>query len=202
MNLVVEGTVGCGKTTFGKFLSEKINIKLYEELVNSDTPILLDKFYKKQKRWAFALQIHFLNERFRMIKEINKLESGILDRSIYGDSIFAQLLHEDDKMSKEEYNTYKTLLNNMLEHVNQPHLMIYLKCSTETAVQRIAIRNRGIETEVPMNYWMRLNYKYESWYNDYNLSEKLCLNVDDFNVFDEKQREEYLNIVINKLKEI
>lgn len=198
MNLVVEGTVGCGKTTFGKFLSEKINIKLYEELVNSDTPVLLDKFYKKQKRWSFALQIHFLNERFRMIKDINKLKSGILDRSIYGDSIFAQLLHEDDKMSKEEYNTYKTLLNNMLEHVEPPQLMIYLKCSTETAIQRIATRNRGIESEVPINYWMRLNDKYESWFNEYNLSEKLCLNVDDFNVFDEKQREEYLNIIVNK----
>jgi deoxyadenosine/deoxycytidine kinase len=196
--LVVEGTVGCGKTTFGKFLSEKINIKLYEELVNSDTPVLLDKFYKKQKRWSFALQIHFLNERFRMIKDINKLKSGILDRSIYGDSIFAQLLHEDDKMSKEEYNTYKTLLNNMLEHVEPPQLMIYLKCSTETAIQRIANRNRGIESEVPINYWMRLNDKYESWYNEYNLSEKLCLNVDHFNVFDEKEREEYLNIIVNK----
>jgi len=202
MNIAIESTVGAGKTTFGKFLSEKINIKLYEELVNSDTPVLLDKFYKKQKRWSFALQIHFLNERFRMIKDINKLESGILDRSIYGDSIFAQLLHEDGKMSKEEYNTYKTLLNNMLEHVTPPQLMIYLKCSTETAIQRIATRNRGIETEVPINYWMRLNDKYESWYNQYNLSEKLCLNVDDFNVFDEKQREEYLNIVVKKLKEM
>ena len=200
MNLAIESTVGAGKTTFGKFLSEKINIKLYEELVNNDTTVLLDKFYKKQKRWSFALQIHFLNERFRMIKEINKLESGILDRSIYGDGIFAQLLHEDGKMSKEEYNTYKTLLNNMLEHVTPPQLMIYLKCSTETAIQRIAKRNRGIETEVPINYWMRLNDKYESWYNEYNLSEKLCLNVDDFNVFDEKQREDYLNIVVNKLK--
>lgn len=200
MKICVEGTVGSGKSTFGRFLSEKVNIKLYEELVNSDTPVLLDKFYKKQKRWSFALQIHFLNERFRMIKDINKLKSGILDRSIYGDSIFAQLLHEDDKMSKEEYNTYKTLLNNMLEHVDPPQLMIYLKCSTETAIQRIATRNRGIETDVPINYWMRLNDKYESWYNEYNLSEKICLNVDDFNVFDEKQRVEYLNIIVNKLK--
>lgn len=198
--IVIEGTVGCGKTTFGNFLSELINIKMYEELVNNDTNVLLDKFYAKQKRWAFALQIHFLNDRFKMIKEINKLESGILDRSIYGDSIFAELLHEDDKMSKEEYNTYKSLLNNMLEHITPPQLLIYLECSTDTAIQRIAKRNRGIETEVPINYWLRLNEKYDSWYNNYNLSEKICLNVDNFNIFDEKQREEFLNVIVNKLK--
>lgn len=196
----VEGTVGAGKTTFAKFLSDFVNIKLYEELTSNDTTVLLDKFYNKQKRWSFALQIHFLNERFRMIKEINKVSKGILDRSIYGDSIFAELLYEDGKMSKEEYNTYKTLLNNMLEHVNPPNLMIYLKCSTETAINRIAIRNRGIETDVSINYWMRLNEKYEKWYNQYNSSEKIFLNVDDFNVFDENQRNVYLNIIDTKLK--
>jgi len=200
--IAIESTVGAGKTTFGKFLSKKINIKLYEELINEDTTVLLDKFYNKQKRWSFALQIHFLNERFRMIKEINKLSNGILDRSIYGDKIFAKLLHDDKKMSKEEYNTYKTLHNNMLEHIKPPNLMIYLECSTDTAINRIANRNRGIETEVPMNYWLKLNKEYESWFNKYNISEKIKLNVDNFNVFDQNERENYLNIITEKLKEI
>lgn len=200
VSLAVEGTVGCGKTTFSKFLSEYINIPLYEELSNSDTIILLDKFYADQERWSFALQVHYLNERFKMIKDINKLNNGILDRSIYGDSIFAQMLHEDNKMSKEEYNTYKTLLDNMLEHVKPPQLTIYLKCSTVTAVKRIAHRNRGIETEVPLKYWLRLNEKYDQWYNQYNISEKIYLDVDDFNVFDEKQRKTYLDIIADKLK--
>jgi len=199
MNIVVEGTVGCGKTTLGKFLSEFTNFKLYEELTSDDTSVLLDKFYTDQTRWSFALQIHFLNERFRMIKEINKLSEGILDRSIYGDKIFAEMLHEDDKMTKEEFNTYKTLLDNMLEHIKPPHLMIYLKCSTETAVQRIAARNRGIETSVPMKYWLRLNDKYESWYNEYNQSEKMSLNVNDFNIYDDIQRKEFLNKILYKL---
>ena len=202
MMIAIEGTVGCGKTTLGKFLSEYTNIKLYEELSNSDTTILLDKFYANQERWSFALQVHYLNERFKMIKMINKLSTGILDRSIYGDSIFAKMLHEDGKMTNEEYNTYKTLLENMLEHVIPPQLTIYLKCSTDTAVKRIAHRNRGIETDVPMKYWLRLNDKYDQWFNQYNKSEKMCIEVDDFNVYDEKQRIDLLNKITNKLKEI
>ncbi len=200
--LVVEGTVGSGKTTLGKFLSEYLNIKLYEELSNDDTTILLDKFYADQERWSFALQVHYLNERFKMIKNINNLSTGILDRSIYGDSIFAKMLHEDGKMTNEEYNTYETLLNSMLEHVTPPQLTIYLKCSTDTAVKRIAHRNRGIETEVPMKYWLRLNEKYDMWYNQYNQSEKMCLEVDDFNVYDENQRIEYINKIALKIDEI
>lgn len=202
MMIAIEGTVGCGKTTLGKFLSEYTNIKLYEELSNDDTTILLDKFYANQERWSFALQVHYLNERFKMIKNINKLSTGILDRSIYGDSIFAKMLHEDTKMSNEEYNTYKTLLDNMLEHVTPPNLTVYLKCTTDTAVKRIAHRNRGMETDVPMKYWLRLNDKYDQWFDQYNKSEKLCLEVDDFNIYDEKQRIEYLDKIVNKLKEI
>jgi deoxyadenosine/deoxycytidine kinase len=196
--IVIEGTVGCGKTTLAKFLAEKSKIKMYEELSNNDTIVLLDDFYANQKRWSFALQIHFLNERFRMIKEINKNTKGILDRSIYGDKIFAKMLHEDDKMTVEEYNTYTTLLNNMLEHVNPPDLIVYLKCSTDVAVDRLNKRNRGIESDVPISYWQRLNNKYDEWYDNYNMSDKMSINVDEFNVFNINQRENILNEILVK----
>lgn len=194
---VVEGTVGCGKTTLAKFLAEKIQIKLFEELSNKDTTVLLDDFYKNQKRWSFALQVHFLNERFRMIKQINKEEKGILDRSIYGDKIFAKMLHDDDKMTTEEYNTYDTLLSNMLEHVKPPHIMVYLQCSTNVAIERLNKRDRGIESDVPLSYWKNLNNKYEEWYDNYSESDKMILNVDNFDVFNTEQRENILNKIIN-----
>lgn len=194
---VVEGTVGCGKTTLAKFLAEKIQIKLFEELSNKDTTVLLDYFYKNQKRWSFALQVHFLNERFRMIKQINKEEKGILDRSIYGDKIFAKMLHDDDKMTTEEYNTYDTLLSNMLEHVKPPHIMVYLQCSTNVAIERLNKRDRGIESDVPLSYWKNLNNKYEEWYDNYSESDKMILNVDNFDVFNTEQRENILNKIIN-----
>jgi deoxyadenosine/deoxycytidine kinase len=201
-NIVIEGSVGVGKSTLGRFLSEYTKIPLYEELVNNDTTILLDKFYADQKRWSFALQIHFLNERFKMIKNINKSSTGILDRSIYGDNIFAQLLNEDGNMTNEEYNTYHTLLYNMLEHVQPPHLLVYLKSSTDVAVKRLNERNRGIESTVPFGYWDRLNNKYDSWYDNYNFSEKMCIEVDNFDVYNDSQREAVLNLIISKAKEI
>lgn len=197
MMLVIEGTVGCGKTTLAKYLSEYTGIKLYEELTNNDTLVLLDKFYKDLKRWSFALQIHYLNERFKMIKIINSNNSGILDRSIYGDNIFAHMLNEDGNMTDEEYRTYTKLLDNMLEHVKPPQLTVYLKCSTDVAISRLNKRNRGIESEVPFSYWKRLNEKYDEWYNNFDKSKKMCIDVNDFNIFNEKQRSEIIENIMN-----
>lgn len=194
--IVVDGVVGAGKTTLANILKEEFNLQLYEELNDEDTLVLLDKFYENKKRWSFTLQVHFLNKRFAMIKEIHKKSGGLLDRSIFGDRIFAEMLNEDGEMSNEEYRTYSTLLDNMLEHSQDPTLLIYLKCSVNNAVDRIKSRNRGIEAEVPRRYWERLNQKYENWYEEYNYSPKITIDMNKTDLFNPKDREE----VINKIK--
>lgn len=183
--LIVDAVVGAGKTTLATIISKKTGLKLYEELCNQDTFGLLDRFYADQERWAFTLQIHFLNERFRMIKEIHRNGGGLLDRSIFGDKIFAEMLCEDGKMSPEEYRTYSTLLDNMLEHALPPTLLIYLRCDVDTAIERIAKRNRGSESSVPRRYWERLNEKYNQWYGKYDLSPKFEINAREFDPSDE-----------------
>jgi deoxyadenosine/deoxycytidine kinase len=202
MVLVIDGTVGCGKSTLGKLLEHRLGIKLCEELSNTDTTELLDRFYRDQERWSFALQIHFLNERFRMIKDIHKAGKGLLDRSIFGDRIFAEMLNEDGMMLDEEYRTYSTLLDSMLEHVKPPSVMVYLECSTETAIKRINKRNRGEECNVPHEYWERLNTKYDKWFEEYDLSPKICINVDNLDLMVESEREIILKRIENKLKEL
>ncbi len=176
--IIIEGQIGVGKTTAGELLEREFDIRLYRELQHSETHSLLNRFYADQPRWAFTLQIHFLNERFRMIKEIRRDGGGALDRSIYGDRIFADVLHEDGAMSDEEYATYETLFLNMLEHVQPPDLLIYLDCTVETAMERIKKRNRGLESGIPRDYLDRLNRRYLAWYEGYDYSPKLLLDTD------------------------
>ncbi|MFE7821399.1 deoxynucleoside kinase [Priestia megaterium] len=206
--ILVDGVVGVGKTTLAKLLSERFNIPLFEELSNADTEDLLNRFYADKTRWAFTLQIHFLNERFRMIKEIHKKGHGILDRSIFGDNIFAEMLAEDKEaggegMTYEEYRTYDTLLDNMLEHAQPPDLLIYLECSPEVAKQRIDNRGRGLESTVEMSYWERLNQKYSDWYENYKHSAKVLINVDNLDFANNKEDQESVLAFIGKtLKDI
>ncbi|MTI54597.1 deoxynucleoside kinase [Geosporobacter ferrireducens] len=198
--ICIDGVVGSGKTTLAELLEKKLNLKLYNELANQDTEILLDKFYRDRHRWAFTMQIHFLNERFRMIKEVHKNRGGLLDRSIFGDKIFASMLHEDGYMSREEFLTYSTLLDNMLEHTQPPLLMIYLKCSVDKAVENIQKRGRAYELIVPRIYWERLNEKYTQWHKEYQLSPLLAIDVDHLDIL--LQQDLILEIIGDQIKKL
>lgn len=178
--IIIEGQIGVGKTTMGEILEERFGTPLFRELTNPDTLALLDRFYADKPRWAFTLQIHFLNERFRMIKEIFRTGGGSLDRSIFGDRIFAQMLRADGDMSDEEYRTYSTLLDNMLEHAQDPRLLIYLHCRVDTALARIRKRNRGLESDIPRDYLENLNRRYLDWYDSYDRSEKVFIDTEEY----------------------
>ena len=180
MVIVIDGVVGAGKSTLAEKVSNKLGIKLYSELQNDSTMNLLENFYKDKKRWAFTLQVHFLNERFRMIKEIHKNGGGILDRSIFGDRIFASMLNEDGYMSDDEFQTYTTLLDNMLEHAQVPTALVYIDCDLDTAMSRIKVRGRDMEQAVDTKYWSRLNEKYAEWYRSYDISPKISIGANTY----------------------
>ncbi len=200
MVIIIDGVVGAGKSTLAEKVSNKLNIPVFYELQNEETNTLLEEFYKDKKRWAFTLQIHFLNERFRMIKEIHKNGGGILDRSIFGDRIFASMLHEDGYMTTEEFNTYSSLLNNMLEHSKDPTLLVYIDCDLETAVERIGVRGRQMEQSVDEVYWKRLNEKYTNWYSEYNVSKKISISAKSYHPNNDKDIEEISNQILDKIK--
>jgi deoxyadenosine/deoxycytidine kinase len=115
-----------------------------------------------------------------MIKQIHKNGGGILDRSIFGDRIFASMLNEDGYMTDDEFATYTTLLDNMLEHSQNPHFLIYIDCDIETAMSRIKKRGRDMEQSVDRYYWNRLNQKYQDWYNNYDLSDKVSIGATSY----------------------
>lgn len=194
--IVVDGIVGAGKTTLGEKLEEGLNLQLYREMASTDTGKLLDRFYADKERWSFTMQIHFLNVRFAQIKEIHRKNGGLLDRSIFGDRIFAEMLMEDGEMSVEEFNTYSTLLDNMLEHAKNPSLMIFIECDVNTALDRIHRRNRGLETKVERTYWERLHDKYAKWIDNYDLSDVIRVNANEFDAFNQ----DHINELVKRVE--
>jgi deoxyadenosine/deoxycytidine kinase len=186
--IIIEGQIGVGKTTMGEILEQEAGVPLFRELTNPYTLNLLDRFYADKKRWAFTLQIHFLNERFRMIKDIFRKGGGTLDRSIFGDRIFAEMLYHDGDMLEEEFQTYSTLLDNMLEHAQNPDLLVYLDCTVDTAIARIRKRNRGLESGIPREYLENLNRRYLDWYHRYDLSPKIMIDTEKYPLEDPESR--------------
>ncbi|WP_238883525.1 deoxynucleoside kinase [Clostridium sp. YIM B02551] len=198
--IVIDGVVGVGKSTLMMLLEDEGYVLFKEPVL--ENPIL-EKFYYDRKRYAFALQVYFLNNRFKFIKEAGKIENAIMDRSIYGDAIFPKLLKEVGDMSIEEFDIYCNLLGNLLEHVKPPKLMIYLQISVDEAINRIRSRGRSYEQVVEREYWETLNREYEEYFSSYTISPLLKINVDklDFENIQEDRRY-IIGLIKDKLKDI
>lgn len=196
MFVVVAGNIGCGKTTLTKKLSERLAWKPHFESV-TDNPYLAD-FYENMDRWSFPLQVYFLNHRFRTHKLIESgSASAVQDRSIYEDAnIFARALYEQGNLDKRDYDNYQCLYESMIEYLNPPTLMIFLKRSVPKLLERISMRGRDYEQTIPVDYLTRLNNYYNEWYDNYNLGKSLIVDTDDLDFLD---NEEHFDRLISKI---
>ncbi|MBM7562665.1 deoxynucleoside kinase [Fusibacter tunisiensis] len=184
MAIVIDGIIGAGKTTVGEFISRELGIPLFQELKDdgkeSRAQRMLDLFYETPDRWSAIIQVMFLNDRFKDLKRIERDgNSAVLDRSIYGDEIFARTIHERGEMTHDEFEIYRDLLHNMLAHIKVPEILIYIDVSVDVAMNRIRKRARSTEGDtIPRDYMEDLKRNYESWYNAYNISPKVRINFD------------------------
>ena len=198
--IVIEGVVGVGKSSLMRILAKQGYTEFEEPVV--DNPIL-DKFYHDRVRYSFPLQVFFLNKRFEHIKKAKDVVSAVMDRSIYGDAIFARMLNLNGEMSDEEFGIYSELLENMLEHVQAPKLMVYLEIGVDEAMKRIQKRGRDYELIVERDYWEKLNKEYHDYFNQYTLSPILTINVDNIDFENNPEDQAYvLKLIQDKLVEI
>ena len=184
----VAGNIGVGKTTFTKKISEVFGWSPYYESV-IDNPYLND-FYKDMHRWSFNLQIYFLYHRFRSHQEMLNSQIGVIqDRTIYEDvEIFAKNLYKMQYLTKRDWNSYKNLFEIMIQFIEKPHLIIYLRATTDTLISRIKGRSRDFEKDIDIEYLYKLNVSYEKWIKSLNKNEIMIINTDDFNIFEDKSK--------------
>ena len=197
MYISIAGNIGAGKTTLTTKLAKHYKWEAHYEDVENN-PYLND-FYKDMQRWAFNLQVYFLNSRFRQVIEIkNSGDNYIQDRTIYEDAyIFAPNLHMMGLMSTRDFDNYMQIFNLMDEFIKGPDLLIYLRASVSTLVTQIQKRGREYENSIRLDYLTRLNERYEAWISEYNKGKLLTIDVDDLNF---SENEEDLGKIINKVE--
>lgn len=170
--------MGSGKSTLVDFLARTYDVSPFYE-PNEENPYLPD-FYKDMKRWAFRSQLYFLSNKFRLHQQLDRTPGVVaLDRTIFEDAeIFATALHQMRKIDKRDWQTYWGFYQAILNAIKPPDLMIYLRCSMRTLRQRIKLRGRAMEQDVPLAYLKRLDRLYEKWIDSYDMSEVLVLETD------------------------
>jgi hypothetical protein len=194
--VVIAGNIGCGKTTLTKKLSERLGWKPHYESVQ-DNPYLKD-FYGNMDRWAFPLQVYFLNHRFNTHKFIESAgASCVQDRSIYEDAnIFARALYDQGTLDERDYQNYRTLYDTMTPYLNPPTLMIFLRRSIPKLLERIQQRGRDYEQAIPVDYLTRLNNYYDDWYARYDLGKSLIVDTDELDFL---ENEEHFNRLVERI---
>jgi deoxyadenosine/deoxycytidine kinase len=188
-HIAVCGNIGSGKTTLTEKLAKHYGWNPLFESVD-ENPYLRD-FYQDMTKWAFHVQIYFLNSRFRQVNEIQgSNRPTIQDRTIYEDAyIFAENLHQNGNMTDRDYQSYLDIFHSMISLVKPPDLLIYLKADIPKLVRQIEKRGRDFEYSIRLDYLRKLNKNYEKWINNYKDGRLLTIdvnqidfveNIDDF----------------------
>lgn len=196
-HVAVAGNIGAGKTTLTQLLAKHFGWETHFEDVENN-PYLYD-FYQDMPRWAFNLQIYFLNSRFKQILDIQKGNKTIIqDRTIYEDAqIFAPNLHAMGLMSTRDFQNYTEIFNSITSLISPPDLLIYLRASIPALVNQIQKRGREYEDNLRLDYLRRLNEYYEAWISKYKHGKLLVIDIDQCN-FAESQED--LGTVIQRVQ--
>lgn len=209
MVIITAGMIGVGKTTLTEKISNHLGTKPFYEPVG-DNPVL-PLYYRNPKQYGFLLQIYFLNKRFSMIKKALKDDNNILDRSIYEDALFTKENNKEGNISDVELEVYLKLLDNMMDELNQlpkkkPDLLVYAYADFDTILARIKKRGRDYEqfdhNPELENYYHKMWTAYQQWYADFNLSPKMKIDLQEYDLVNPKNTQIVLNKIDEKLKEI
>ena len=195
--VAVAGNIGVGKSTLVEMLAERMDWTPFFE-PQSQNPYLAD-FYRDMQEWSFQSQIFFLSRRLRAHRDIsNHPGPAVQDRSVYEDAeIFAQNLFLERNMSDRDYQTYRDLYEVLTRFLPPPDLVVYLRASVSTLMERISMRGRDYEKGIQPEYLGRLNDLYEEWTESFSLCPVLTVPADDLNYV---LNDAHLNLIISKIE--
>ncbi len=177
--IVIEGPIGCGKTTLAKMLANKFPVDYLSEKADSNP--FLPRFYQDVQRYALPTQLFFLFQRASQIADLAQRDMFakpiVADFFLEKDPIFARLNLDD-----EEYTLYHQIYQHLQLKAPKPDLVIYLQTPVDSLMERIEERNVNYELDIPREYVERLADAYSEFFHSYDTSPVLIVNNEKLNI--------------------
>ncbi len=165
--ITIEGNIGAGKTTLAHLLSKHYNARLILEEF-ADNPFL-PKFYENPAQYAFPLELFFLAERFKQLKELLQQKDMFRQLTI-SDYLFTKcLLFAKVTLPGDEFRLYQRLFEIINQQLIQPDLLIYLHSPVSRLQANIKKRNRSYEQNIPDEYLFNIQETYTSYIRHHNI---------------------------------
>jgi deoxyadenosine/deoxycytidine kinase len=191
----LEGPIGAGKSTLLAAIAARaaaagLPLRTAQEPVDEwSAPLLpggvgmLQAFYADPRQNAFPFQMYVLLTRVRQVRAEPADGRTVLlsERCITTDrEVFAKSSRAAGMMSDVQWAAYDAWYNEMVDILRPAHPsgVIYLRCTPEVSLRRIADRARGGEATVDTAYLERLQRAHEEWMADARAAGTPVLELD------------------------
>lgn len=191
--ITIEGNIGAGKTTLSHLLAKHYNARLVLEQF-ADNPFL-PKFYENPGQYAFPLELFFMAERFKQLKELIQ-QKDLFQNITISDYLFTKcLLFAKVNLPEDEFRLYQRLFEIIHQQLVHPDILIYLHAPVNKLQQNIKKRNRPYEQNIPDDYLFNIQQTYTHYIKQHNMK---TIFVDASNA-DFLSNEKHLQIIIDAL---
>jgi deoxyguanosine kinase len=198
MYVAIEGVIGVGKTSLARLLQPSFDSCLLLEVFEENP--FLSSFYQDRSRYAFQTQMFFLLSRYHQQRRsvadmISANKPLISDYTFDKDALFARI-----NLAGDELEMYYKLHEALAEKIPAPDLVVYLRATTETLMNRITLRDRSYERSMERDYIHTLNIAYDEYFLDPHRQKSVMLV--DSNDLDFVHRAEDLALIDNRIRQM
>ncbi|QJR09813.1 Deoxyguanosine kinase [Usitatibacter rugosus] len=191
--IVVEGPIGCGKTSLAHKLAQKMGADLLLEEPSSNP--FLRQFYQDMRRFALPTQLFFLFQRVEQVGALKQpdlfAKPTVADFTLAKDPLFARLTLND-----AEYQLYSRIYEHVRPQAPVPDLVIYLQASVDTLIDRVKRRGHAFEGTISEDYLRKLSEAYSRYFHSYDESPLLMVNSERLNFVDNPA---HLDLLIERM---
>lgn len=192
--ITIEGNIGAGKTTLAHLLSKRLNARLILEEF-ADNPFL-PKFYENPDQFAFPLELFFMAERYKQLKELIHTKDLFQNITI-SDYLFTKcLLFAKVNLPQEEFRLYQKLFEIIHQQLLHPDILIYLHAPVHKLQENIRKRKREYEQGIPDEYLFNIQETYTSYIKQHNIK---TIFIDASNA-DFLGNEKHLQVILDALE--
>jgi len=176
-HIAVEGPIGAGKTTLARLLASRLEARLVLEQP-AENPFL-GRFYDDMAGYAFQTQLFFLFQRQKQLQALAQpsvfAEMVVSDFMFAKNAIFAGLTLGDD-----EFRIYSQIQAPIAAQLPQPDLVIWLRASPTTLLERVRRRGQAIEAAIDRPYLASLTDAYDEFFASYDGAPVFVVDTEDF----------------------
>jgi deoxyguanosine kinase len=191
--IVVEGPIGCGKTSLAGKLAQRMGATVMLEDPKANP--FLAQFYRDMRRYALPTQLFFLFQRVQQLESLKQpdlfAKPTVADFTLAKDPLFARMTLDD-----AEYQLYRRIYEHVKPQAPTPDLVIYLQASVPTLVARVKKRGNPIESGMDEDYLRRLSEAYTRYFYDYSDGALLIVNSERLNFVEVP---EHLDLLIERV---